>query len=141
MSHPVFWIFCFRSEKRVPAQKDAEGNIFIDRDPDTFAVILTFLRTGILDKELPCSIERLKVEADYFGIKGMSKSIGAGKGADEFKLASAEYEVRAAELWEKVNIRSAEAGLDPRVHMDKVYWSLKRAAEDYMDKAADLRRK
>ena len=125
----------------MPAQKDAEGNIFIDRDPDTFAVILTFLRTGILDKELPCSIERLKVEADYFGIKGMSKNIGAGKGADEFKLASAEYEVRAAELWEKAKIRCAEVGLDPRADINNMYYSLCRAAKDYMDKAADLRRK
>ena len=33
-----------------PAQKDADGNIFIDRDPDSFAVILTFLRTGMLDQ-------------------------------------------------------------------------------------------
>ena len=121
-----------------PAQKDADGNIFIDRDPDSFAVILTFLRTGILVKELPCSVERLEVEADYFGIEGITMIIGAGKKkANEPIVRYAEYEVRAAELRMKVH-ESMVTGDD--AHSVKARMAMLRAAEDYENKAADLRR-
>ena len=49
-------------------------------------------------------MERLKVEADYFGIEGMTKIIGGGKKkVDEPKVLSAEYDVRAAELYKKAD--------------------------------------
>ena len=128
-------LVCFRSEKRMPALKDADGNIFIDRDPDTFAVILTFLRTGVLDNELPCSMERLKVEADYFGIKGMTKIIArpGKKNANEPEIVcpSAECYVKAAECYEKLEKSAVVA----------VRHCLYKAAEEYKDMAGALRRK
>ena len=68
----------FRSE-RPPAKMDADGNVFIDRNPDRFAIILDFLQTGILPRELQCSLELLRVDAEYFGIEGLLKIIGQRK--------------------------------------------------------------
>ena len=51
----------------VPTEKDPSGNIFIDRDPQAFSVILKFLRTDHLIMEnSACSMKELEVEADYF---------------------------------------------------------------------------
>jgi len=52
---------------RIPSQKDEKGNIFVDRDPKLFAVILNFLRT----KELQLrnvDLSALRHEAEYYGI-------------------------------------------------------------------------
>ena len=48
-----------------------DNRIFIDRDPDTFAQILSFLRVGAHQwvKPLdPWMLERLKVEFEFFGL-------------------------------------------------------------------------
>ena len=65
----------FRSE-RPPAKMDADGNMFIDRNPDRFEIILDFLQTGILPEELRCPLALLRADADYFGIEGLLKIIG-----------------------------------------------------------------
>ena len=56
----------------LPHERDASGNIFLDRNPKTFSVIIEFLRTGKLFHEgVDCTLEQLEVEADYFGLVGL----------------------------------------------------------------------
>lgn len=52
---------------RILSLKDETGAIFIDRDPELFAVILNFLRTKDVDFS-KISLSALKHEAEYFGI-------------------------------------------------------------------------
>ena len=61
-----------------PARKDGHGNYFVDRDPETFRVILSFLRSACLSEDvasLGCTLEQLEVEADYFRLCGLLKII------------------------------------------------------------------
>ncbi len=53
------------------AKKDEEGAYFIDRSPDTFAVILEFLRTRKVYRWPGIDTERIKDEALYFGIESL----------------------------------------------------------------------
>ena len=49
-------------------RKDSRGNIFFDRNPRIFEMILEFLRTGILyENNLICTREQLENEAKYYG--------------------------------------------------------------------------
>ena len=64
------------SSELPPAKKDSQGNYFIDRDPEAFRVILSFLRTANLSKEITgCTLEQLEVEADYFRLCGLLKLV------------------------------------------------------------------
>ena len=56
----------------LPPARDSHGNVFIDRDPKTFGVILDFLRCGHLyDEGSDRTMEQLEMEADYFGLEGL----------------------------------------------------------------------
>jgi len=57
-----------------PARKDGQGNYFIDRDPEAFRVILSFLRSASLSEDV-AGLEQLEVEADYFRLCGLLKII------------------------------------------------------------------
>ena len=86
--------------ERPPAEKDNYGNFFIDRDPEPFKVILSFLRNATLDKDIVgCSIEQLEREATYFGLDEILKIIGERKKAKkaEEKKKRAEEEARKNE--------------------------------------------
>ena len=69
----------------VPQVKDSNGNIFIDKNPKTFEIILDFLRSGqlIYDKESNISLRQLEVDADYFGLSGLQEVIRKEKCEDE----------------------------------------------------------
>ena len=68
----------------VPAARDSQGNIFIDRSPDAFRVVLDFLRTERVNLEgSKCTLKQLEVEADYFGLSGLLESIRYDDGARE----------------------------------------------------------
>merc|ERR1712066_419576 len=85
----------FRSE-RPPTKMDADGNMFIDQNPDRFEIILDYLRTGILPEELQCPLELLKADADYFGIEGLLKIIGQRK-TEEQRRRTAEQSKKIEE--------------------------------------------
>ena len=98
----------FRSD-RPPAKMDADGNMFIDRDPDRFAIMLDFLRTGILPEELQCPLELLRAEADYFGIEGLLKIIEERKTGEERRKTEEDLrmkiKIRGGIQW-RVNLRA-----------------------------------
>ena len=49
---------------------DEAGNVFIDRNPESFAIILEFLRNGciLVDKPPERLLKVLRADADYFGL-------------------------------------------------------------------------
>ena len=61
----------------VPQARDSNGNIFIDRNPKTFEIILEFLRSGnlIYNEESALTLRQLEVEADYFGLGKLLEAI------------------------------------------------------------------
>ena len=60
---------------RFPLEQDEDGSYFIDRDPDLFAHILMWLRTGYAP-ELPKDRKQLLIEeADYFQLKKLSNQL------------------------------------------------------------------
>ncbi len=46
--------------------RDADGRIYIDRDPATFAVALTYARTGRAIVPSTLDVERVRVDFDYY---------------------------------------------------------------------------
>merc|ERR1712039_135686 len=67
---------------RPHAMKYDQGNVFIDRDPEPFRIILSFLRSARLPKDIVgCSLEQVEWEADYYGLKELLKIIGERKTA------------------------------------------------------------
>ncbi|KXS14088.1 hypothetical protein M427DRAFT_45190 [Gonapodya prolifera JEL478] len=63
----------FGSERFLPARTDDNGHNFLDRDPNSFGVILNYLRSNVLDpvKVERIGKERLIGEAQFFGLAGM----------------------------------------------------------------------
>jgi hypothetical protein len=51
--------------------------IFIDRDPEPFAILLTYMRTGLLElsKDDPSMARRVMVEAEFLGMQGFIDSV------------------------------------------------------------------
>ena len=85
----------FNPERRRAAEKDDNGNFFLDRDPKAFRVILQFLRNARLPEDIVgCGIDQVEWEADYFGLQEILKIIGerkkAKKAAGEEKRAEEE---------------------------------------------------
>ena len=57
-------------------ERDSNGNIFLDRNPKAFEIILEFLRTGkLFNVGIGCTLEQLEAEADYFGLVGLLEMI------------------------------------------------------------------
>ena len=125
---------------RPPAEKDGQGNYFIDRDPEPFRVILSFLRNAKLPEEIiGCTLEQLEWEATYFGLKELLSITGEMKRAKEEekrrekearKMSPLEYEERALKLrylkgvgWDNPSLNNA-----------------RKLVGKYESKAAELRR-
>ena len=72
-------------EKPMPIMRDSQNRLFIDRDGAIFRYILDYLRWSddtstcdiAFDKLLPtkCEKERLKIEADFFGLVDLSQEL------------------------------------------------------------------
>ncbi|RWS17877.1 hypothetical protein B4U79_07457 [Dinothrombium tinctorium] len=60
---------------RIPSFKDESGAIFIDRDPNLFAVILNYLRTRQLIVGDHSNIDAIKHEAEFYGISPLVKRL------------------------------------------------------------------
>jgi len=59
--------------------QDEEGAYFMDRDGTLFQYVLDYLRTGLV-LSLPrneCDLERLAIEADYYGLEALWQAIQA----------------------------------------------------------------
>lgn len=59
---------------RISSLRDEKGAIFIDRDPDTFSVILNYLRTREIDLK-NVDLRTLRHEAEYYGIAPLVKRL------------------------------------------------------------------
>jgi BTB/POZ domain-containing protein KCTD3 len=59
---------------RISSLKDETGAIFIDRDPDIFALILNYMRTKEIDFK-PDQLRSLRHEAEYYNISPLTKRL------------------------------------------------------------------
>jgi len=59
---------------RISTLKDEEGAIFIDRDPDMFRLVLSYLRTKDIDLK-GIDIRRLRHEAEFYGINPLVRRL------------------------------------------------------------------
>ncbi len=68
LDRSAFFLALFRSECGV--SRDGAGNIFVDREPELFAILLRFLRTGrlIIDGNGPWKLDDVVVEAEFYQI-------------------------------------------------------------------------
>ena len=150
--------------ERPPAEKDDNGNFFMDRNPRAFVYILEFLRNARLPKDIAgCSIEQVKWEADYFGLQDILDIIGNRKDKEEREKVEkelSECEEKAAEMYKKsANARKTWLDCDQR-NCDAEFWEevpekgcyccthvwesgkiYERKASEFEAKAADLSRK
>ena len=150
--------------ERPPAEKDDNGNFFMDRDPRAFEYILQFLRNARLPKEIVgCSIEQVEWEADYFSLQELLDIIGKRKDKEEREKVEkelSECEEKAAEMYKKsANARKTWLDCDQR-NCDAEFWEevpekgcyccthvwesgkiYERKASEFEAKAADLSRK
>ncbi|KAH7714785.1 BTB/POZ domain-containing protein KCTD17 [Aphelenchoides avenae] len=60
-------------DPRPPSRKDANGAYVIDRDPDNFAFILRYLRTGFLKVPDGVALEELVEEAEFYNLPALVK--------------------------------------------------------------------
>mgnify|MGYP002714294494 CR=1 FL=1 len=59
----------------IPTSRDDSGAIFIDRDPDLFAIILNYLRTNKLHNVNEHNFDSLMDEAKFFSITPLVKKL------------------------------------------------------------------
>ena len=57
------------------AQKDEDGDVFFDRDPEMFKIILEYLRNRKVYKWEGVEWEKIKDEATYFGIDSLVSAL------------------------------------------------------------------
>ena len=74
--------------------------LFLDRDPEPFAILLTYMRTGLLElsKDDQSLARRVMIEAEFLGMDGLVESIKATCHKNIFILHSGSDE-SAAELF------------------------------------------
>jgi len=65
----------FSSDLGFSLQRDVNGNVFIDRDGETFRHVLNYLRSGFLPSLSTESREALAHEADYFQIEPLVEAL------------------------------------------------------------------
>ncbi|KAJ3318754.1 BTB/POZ domain-containing protein kctd9 [Gonapodya sp. JEL0774] len=81
-------MFIDHAERLDPGVKDKDGNVFLDRNPRCFEVVLEWMRTGEVEENvgLPVTSEvdlatqsvtykKIQSEASYFGLDGLVKEI------------------------------------------------------------------
>ena len=88
---PGFFSSLFSSSFAAPAT-DSFGRVLVDRDPEAFPYILSYLRT--LDAFVPPSCARLlrvlEREAAFFGLEGLQQQLAERREAEERRAAEGE---------------------------------------------------
>eukprot|EP00088_Acartia_fossae_P071767 TRINITY_DN9939_c0_g2_i3.p1 TRINITY_DN9939_c0_g2~~TRINITY_DN9939_c0_g2_i3.p1 ORF type:complete len:217 (-),score=39.44 TRINITY_DN9939_c0_g2_i3:5-655(-) len=65
----------FDPDSPLQPAKTQEGAYFLDRDPDTFTVILSYLRSAHISKSCHGLLDKLMVEAQYFQLASLQTKI------------------------------------------------------------------
>ncbi len=74
----------FDPDAEMPEARLTDDNaFFLDRDPETFAVILDFLRTRTYLRRDDVSAARVKLEAEYFNLDGLIAALDEAQNAHE----------------------------------------------------------
>jgi hypothetical protein len=60
---------------RLPVLRDGSGAIFIDRDPEVFAEVLSFLRTRVVRLRHADALADLRREAEFYGLSGLAQRL------------------------------------------------------------------
>jgi hypothetical protein len=88
-----------------PAKRDENGVYFIDRNPDTFEVILEYLRTRMFFESAGNASDSKKVraEAEFFGIGSLLQTKAAvNKGRNSPNIVDQDfYQVRQGRTWSR----------------------------------------
>lgn len=65
----------FDPESRMEPGVEREGAYFLDRDPHTFGLVLTYLRSGLLLADKPIDLQAMLCEARYFSLLGLEELV------------------------------------------------------------------
>ena len=68
-------MFSTETNGRIPAIQDENGAYFIDSCPKYFAIILHFLRRGVMENGANVDLKVLRNEAEYFCIQSLVKVV------------------------------------------------------------------
>eukprot|EP01116_Phalansterium_solitarium_P011655 TRINITY_DN273_c1_g1_i1.p1 TRINITY_DN273_c1_g1~~TRINITY_DN273_c1_g1_i1.p1 ORF type:complete len:527 (-),score=173.97 TRINITY_DN273_c1_g1_i1:32-1612(-) len=100
---------------RFQLQLDDEGRVFIDRDGDVFGAVLSFLRVGrwLLPPE-PHAVERIRAEAEYFGLPWPEPELDIGTVRCKAQLLGHQAKITALLVW---NGRLVSADYDRTVRV------------------------
>jgi len=81
----------FDPESSLPPGVMRDGAYFLDRDPESFSGVLSFLRTGqLLPSCCGVSLEAIRAEAAFFGIRSLEESVDAKMREDKDKESGRE---------------------------------------------------
>ncbi|XP_075996225.1 galactokinase isoform X3 [Genypterus blacodes] len=111
---------------QIPALRDKQGNVFIDRDGKVFRYILNFLRSSCLD--LPSGFPELPLlrrEADFFQIRPLLEEIGRYE-------ASVPLSLRGGPLGAMLMVT-----VDSKVRL--LHFNLRRGPENYELRSCSVR--
>ncbi|KAH7713932.1 BTB/POZ domain-containing protein KCTD17 [Aphelenchoides avenae] len=63
----------------IPIEKDGDGAILIDRNPEYFQIVLDYLRTGRLTLSENVNFEQLMEEIDFYGLPALYTAVFEAK--------------------------------------------------------------
>ncbi|KAH7713857.1 BTB/POZ domain-containing protein KCTD17 [Aphelenchoides avenae] len=66
-------------------RKAGSATHFIDRNPDRFSKVLDYLRDGKLLADKDCNFEKLRLEADFYGLDDLVRIVDETKAQDELR--------------------------------------------------------
>ena len=104
---------------RISHGRDERGHLFIDRNPDLFAVLLQFLRTS----QRPATLadkHALLHECDYFGVQWLAQLLRGGispfdlRPCDRLLRQQEEDAKRDASMYKLIDVFTEDTSLQPR---------------------------
>lgn len=102
--------------------RDPAGRVFLDRDGDSFAVVLDYLRRAgrLVGKHSADMLSRVREDAEYFGLQGLVAAIDAYNEAAEAERAHVQESEDAKRLAEAVAAEERQAAREAALRRRKV---------------------
>ncbi|KAJ3087514.1 BTB/POZ domain-containing protein kctd6 [Quaeritorhiza haematococci] len=87
-----------RNSSELKEKSRDTGSIFLDRDPQTFEVVLRYLRTRklLLENNSPITLEMVEAEADFFQLSELKSLCGRAITEEKARRRKAEKDAAAA---------------------------------------------
>ena len=102
--------------------RDPAGRVFLDRDGDSFAVVLDYLRRAerLVGKHSADMLSRVREDAEYFGLDGLVAAIDAYNEAADAERAHVQESEDAKRLEEAVAAEERQAAREAALRRRKV---------------------